>query len=132
MSFYSKRLNEGGSLGAFLVIGLVLAVLVVGGVYLVSRPAQSPQSTPVATKKPSPSKSVAVSKAPQPSPTKSKAPSSGSHGPIAKAPPKTAAPLPATGPTEDMVSISMLGILVGFMIAYVRSTREWRLLHQVD
>lgn len=139
MSFYSKRASEGGSLITFLVVGVVLAALVVGGIYTVSRHQDNPQPAPSSstTSSKSPTKSIAASNTVHPVPSKSsKAPppaqsSPVPHAPIVKNSPRQA-PLPATGPTEDMMSVIMLGMLVGFAIAFVRSTRELRLAQQVD
>lgn len=126
-----NRANEGGSLITFLLIGILLAALVVGGVYTVSRNhvAQPSPKVTQPTKSPSGSTVASNTSSLNPKPKNTSAPkeskaSNNTQAPSVKTPSRT--PLPATGPSEDIVSIGMLGLLVGTSIAYIRSIREPR------
>jgi hypothetical protein len=130
MNNYRGRTHESGSLATFLVVGLVLAVLVIGGVYTLQKKGQHAPSKPTA----SPTVAKSPSKSPQPAPSHKPTPpkpvATPSHGPIAKAP--NGNPLPATGPSDNFVSILMLAGLVGLAIAYVRSRTARQFAYQLD
>lgn len=131
MNDYRGRTHESGSLATFLVVGLVLAVLVIGGVYTLQK------KSPHTPSKPSASPSVVKSpSSPVPTPTqKPKSPSPAakpSQAPIAKAPSGSGNPLPATGPSDNFVSILMFAGLVGLAVAYVRSRAARQFAYQVD
>lgn len=148
MAQRDNRINERGSMITFVVVGLVLAALVVGGIYAVQNRNEKPSpSTPVVvtttpqTVSPSASPSTAPSKKPQasspsatvspkpnPSPSRSPSPSSSqnpqsSRSPVAAVPHTGTAPLPQTGPSDDIFRGLMLATLVGISVAYVRSFR---------
>lgn len=126
--------NQGGSVATFVVVGVVLAAFVIGGVYLLQKRSQdgkktspvavstapSPTNTPKATKAPSSPAKPAPSKTPTPKPS----PSTTSNIP-------TTASLPTTGPTEDFIGAFMLASLAGVAAAYLRSYRV-RYGHQTE
>lgn len=114
------RTREGGSVATFVVVALVFAALVIGGVFIVQKSGQeAPTKPPGAT--PQPSTPVAKSPSPSPAPKKTQKPS---PAPTIRPPVTGTAPsqpLPKTGPSDDMVGIVMFAILVGMVTAYGRS-----------
>jgi hypothetical protein len=143
------RVNESGSMATFVIVGLVLAALVVGGIYAVQqRKDKAPSPSPVAVKSSaSPAKSTPAgtsaspSQKPQspssvapakPSPSVSHAPSP-KPTPVAVVPHTSTAPMPQTGPNDTILSAVMLATFSGMAVAYVRSIQARRQLsHQVD
>jgi len=120
MNNRQTRTNEGGSVISFIVVGVVLAAIVVGGIYVVQKRGENaPAASPVATS-PSPSPAASDSTPPavapgtQPSPSPSK---SSSASPL----PSTGVPLPHTGPSDDIVGAVGFAVLLGVVIAYLRS-----------
>jgi LPXTG-motif cell wall-anchored protein len=130
MNNRQTRTNEGGSVASFIVIGVILAAIVVGGIYVVQKRGEnSPAVSPTATSSPSASPSVASSSDPSPpavspgtqaTPTPSKSPSTQpSKTPL----PSTGVPLPTTGPSDNILSVIAFAVLLGVSIAYLRSYR---------
>ena len=118
------RTNEGGSVVAFAVIAIVLAVLVIGGVYVVQK-SNEPKPLPTKVAK-SPAPSVAPSKSTSVSPSKTPAPSKKpavSSPPVKNTPKTGTTPLPVTGPEDNLIQIFMLATLVGTTVAYTQSHR---------
>ena len=114
MSEIYARTRQGGSVAAFVIVGIILAVLVIGGVYTVRKGGQGSSPSPsVAT-----SPSTAPSNSPHTTPSKSPSPS-----PAQKAPSTGTAPLPTTGPEDNVISTVMIAVLVGVATAYVQSRR---------
>lgn len=129
------RTNQGGSVVSFLIVGVVLAVITLGGIYLVQQrnnnsaqpspsssspspvpPPASQATSPSVT--PSPSKSPSPSVSPKPSTSASPAPTS--HPTTGTAP---ASGLPATGPADDLVltaipSALLLAVIIGYLKSY--------------
>lgn len=125
MKYSQVRAHESGSLAIFVIVGLVLAALIVGGVYTIQK--KDRQSTPQPTASPSVVRSPSTSSRPtspsqKPQPTRS---------PSVKNPSGNN-PLPATGPSDTIVGILMLAGFVGVAIAYVRSRGALRFAYQVD
>ncbi len=140
----SELTKQGGSVVTFIVVGVVLAIVVVGGVYMVQKrsqdsakpapvavksntatpsptksPVKSPTTTPKVTPKAStaPSPVVSPSRPPMPSPTVTAKPV-----PSTKVAPNTDK-LPVTGPEDTIVNAAILAILAGSVVAYLRSFR---------
>ena len=118
------RTNQGGSVASFIVVGVILTAVVIAGIYFVHQRTQSPTdapATPVASSPASPN-------APAPSPSQSpqSTPQPVQPSPQAPQPPvanHNEAPLPATGPSEDLLAIVGLATLVGAVASYMRSRR---------
>jgi NhaP-type Na+/H+ or K+/H+ antiporter len=114
MSKRQTRTSEGGSVISFIVIGVVLAAIVVGGIYVVQKRGEN---APVATS-PSPSPTASTEQAPpavsspSPTPGTGKSPSS---------PSTKGGTLPSTGPSDDLMGAVGFAILLGVIIAYLRS-----------
>lgn len=140
------RTNEGGSVLSFAVVGIILAILLVGGVTVVRQHYVSGQKTTSA-----PTKVTHTDKDKTTAPTASnsdktptdegKASPDGSTGTAApttsqdttsstNAAPASSAPtatsgseLPHTGPVETLTTVLAVGLLTSSSIAYVRSRR---------
>ena len=125
------RTNEGGSVVSFLVVGVILTALVLGGIFFVQQrnqgpevavsPSPIPSSTPSSsqTANPSPSKSPSPSPSSSPKPSSSPVPSS--HPTTGTAP---TANLPTTGPVEDIIALTVpSALLMGTTVAYIRSRK---------
>ena len=137
------RTKESGSLVTFLVVGLALAALVIGGVYTLQKKPQQPLPSPVAstptdkkpTSSPSSKPSTAAPASPRPTPSQkpkaSPSPVVPSRAPSPSNPKGN--PLPETGPSEDFLASTLVFAgLVGTAVAYVRSRNALRLAQQVD
>ena len=126
MAMKITRMREGGSIVNFAIVAVVLAVLVIGGIYTVhksSQPQPSPSASPKVAKSPaptnapskstqaSPSKTPAISKSPAKTPSVTKTPTTGT------------APLPATGPEDNLIHMIMLASLAGVTAAFIQSYR---------
>lgn len=121
------RTNQGGSVVSFLVVGAILALVVLGTIYTVQNRNSDPQ--------PSPSPSVSQSGTPQapqestpanptatPTPTPTSTPRSSAQP---SNPPASTDNLPATGPADDLVMLSLpIALLVGSAVAYARSRQD--------
>ncbi len=110
--------SQGGSVAGFLIIGFILVVLALGGVYFVQQRENSETTKPEAatagtadkktntkTTKPAPVKVVTDGK---------KSNSSGVQG---------GTTLPETGPADGLLAVLMSATVVGFSVAYVQSLR---------
>ena len=122
------RTNEGGSVVTFAIVAVVLAVLVIGGVYTLqnsNQPTPKKSSEVATSSSPSVSPSKSTSVAPSQSP--SKAPStpkpSTSPAPAKNIPTTGMTALPTTGPEDNIVQAFMLASLVGVAVAYAQSYR---------
>ena len=120
MNDNSARTNQSGSVVSFLVVGVILAVVVIGGITLLqNRDQQTPTASPSASVSPAPSPSAGTSgSSNSPAPTPSKSPTA-SSAPV----PSTNGTLPSTGPTDNLLSSIAGAILLGVIIAFVRSYR---------
>ena len=119
----NKLTNQGGSVATFVVVGVVLAAFVIGGVYLLQKRNQDGQKTgPVAVSTtPSPTSTPKATKSPTSSPAKPAPSKTPASKPSQNIP--TTASLPTTGPTEDFLGAFMLASLAGVAAAYLRSYR---------
>lgn len=116
------RTDQGGSVLGFVVIGIVMAVLLVGGIFAMQQgrvtpsPAPAPQqpNEPPADQKPAEKPSEEKEKpAPAPQPAPAQLPS---NGPMHE--------MPQTGPVETMASAIAVLLVSGVLIAYIRSRRQ--------
>lgn len=123
------RKNQGGSILNFVIIGVVLALLLIGGAYFVRSNTKltvdktsSPAPTKVDAPKPSANKeSTAPSNSP---PSTDKTPNTPvPSGPTAPSTPEASNKLPQTGPAETLTTIFGLGLITYIAAAYIRSRR---------
>ena len=120
------RANQGGSVVSFVVIGIILVALVVGGAYVLQHrngtrsPEVAKTTTPSSQSvSPSPNGSPAPSSSTSPVPSQSVQPApSASPTPSSQPAP---ANMPATGPSDLLPSGIIAAILLGFAVAYVQS-----------
>lgn len=115
------RTNQGGSVLSFIIIGVVLAGLLVGGVYIIRQqlavfeptqpqePTRQPETTQQ-PQKPEEHETPPNSTAPQ---TNQSMPASGSP----------AGTLPQTGPAEVVSALVAIGLSSGVILSYLRSRR---------
>jgi LPXTG-motif cell wall-anchored protein len=114
------RTNEGGSVLVFVVVGVILAGLLVGGIYLVNRQTSQPRpQAPVAQK---PQEKEQGPPPAEPGNSQSP-PSSAQPGPDTSTANNGNVELPTTGPKETIGSLVVLGLLSGALAGYVRSRR---------
>lgn len=120
------RTKEGGSVVSFVIIAVVLAAVLVGGVYAIRRMttqpdvAQTPpQPTPAAPQQPSSSNGSQANQPSASQPNQQATPSQ----PAPQQASAPAAQLPHTGPAELLSTIIALGALSMASVAYVRSRR---------
>lgn len=138
------RTNQGGSILNFIIVGVVLAVLLIGGAYYVRQKTQTSADTASAPapsadqktnssqnsskKQPAPSQSSDASKDKttngddkKTAPAQTSAPA---QAPASSTPPAaTSNQLPQTGPGQTLSSIVALGLLGYMTVAYLRSRR---------
>ena len=129
----NTRTKEGGSVITFVVVGIILAVLVIGGVFTVHKSGQEkPLVSP--SKSTQPSTSISPSKTPTATTQPSRKPSpTPVRPPVTSTAPKTS--LPTTGPADNVVHMLMIAGLIGVSVAYVQSYRARRtqlIRQQVD
>ena len=133
------RTNQGGSVVSFVVVGVVLVALVIGGVYMLQHrgggdtpdvaktnsPAPAPSASSSSSPVPSTSKSPAPLKSAQPTPPSSSPKSTPSTAPVPEN-------MPATGPSDLLPSGIMIAVLLGMAVSYAqsRSARKRALQHQ--
>lgn len=109
-----KWKNQGGSVRSFILIGVVLVLLFIGGAYLIRQatlPA-APDNTPVA-----PGRST------DDTDTSATPPPSTDEKTAADSPAPTATQLPQTGPAELAGTLFVLAILSATSVSYLQSRR---------
>jgi hypothetical protein len=112
------RTKQGGSVLSFVIGGVFLAALLVGGIYWMSQQNQTrntPMPTPQAPQETKPADESVVSERQQPQPQASTE-QLPSNGPVQE--------LPATGPREVFVASLAVALLSGVGISYIRSRRH--------
>lgn len=127
-----QRTNQGGSVVAFVIVGVVLATVVSGGVYLVNQRNKDTSTQQPTTNQPAddsqqqegnptPQTQTPVPNNTQPNPT-----------PSNQNPPTTGvtqnSQLPSTGPADTLLAVLALGSLTATASAYVRSQAHKRRL----
>lgn len=127
------RTNQGGSILNFIIVGVVLALLVVGGAYFIRQktrvaPEQVPAPAPTTVTPPETDHSKdsdSTNKQPVPSTgSEKKQPSSRQQStPAASDKSAKTKELPHTGPVQSLSTILGLGVLSYVAVAYVRSRR---------
>lgn len=135
-----NRTKQGGSVLSFILIGCALALVLIGGVFLVRRVWTPRPTTQVAGPTNAPASqsngatpapaAPAPSTTPTPSSSSQNSGSAGSQASPAPAPaPQAAAPapapsaLPTTGPADTVGTMLILGVVVAAGTAYVQSRR---------
>jgi cytoskeletal protein RodZ len=125
------RTNEGGSVLSFAVVGVILAILMIGGVVAVRqqsinsrKPAPAPQKVARVDKgksaTPAPSSSNNAPATPTPAPSKSE---TTTPAPQAAEPAPATKELPHTGPLQTLTTLLAVGLLTGSLVAYLQSRR---------
>lgn len=131
------RTNQGGSVLSFVIIGVVLVALFVGGAfgvrYLLKPQTSSTGGGTAVTPAPSPkdnrprtddsNKSQATPAVPAPQTSQNNPPSS-NPTPATPAPSNTKAQLPTTGPADTLATIIAVASLSSVTAAYVQSRRN--------
>lgn len=124
-----RQTRQGGSSLVFIIIGVLLAALLVGGVYVLrQQTAQKPAPAPQSQEKPTPAVSEtqkdkkkeekSANETASPQKETSKEESSTQSTPTA-----SAAELPQTGGTETIGMMLSLAVSSGVIVAYIRSRR---------
>lgn len=116
--------KEGGSVPKFIVVAVILIALLVGGAYFVQQQSrQKPATTPAPVaelpggeQKPAEEATTPSSDVPRPSPNNSTTQLSPQN--------QTTNSLPQSGPTENLLTVLTLGLLVGIGVSYVQSRRR--------
>src|SRR5687767_5868781 len=118
-----RRTGQGGSVLGFIIGAIVLAFLLVSGVYFMNRQSDSTR--------PAPSVPVEIPEPEQPAPAPQPNQPEHSENPAPQAPvqlpSQSAAPheIPQTGSRETLFSGIILATLGGTAVAYVRSRRQF-------
>ncbi len=116
------RTEQGGSVLGFVIVSVVLAALLVGGVFMINRrdtPVPAPETTqPPAEEKPAETPAPPKENQPQPTPpsgqsTPTQLPS---NGPVHE--------IPQTGPAETIMTALAIAFMSGAIVAFVRSKRH--------
>lgn len=128
------RTNQGGSILGFVIIGGVLALLLVGGVYFVRQQLTTPPSDTETSPQPQPEATPEnnegqgeQSPAPQPETTMPGQQEEQSEAQEAL-PGGGAGELPQTGPTETFAAVMIFFVLTATVTGYLRSRRQLRSL----
>jgi hypothetical protein len=115
------RTNQGGSVLTFVIVGVALVALVGGGVYLVNQRNKQGGSQP----QPSTSQPSSSPSSPTPPQSGSISPSTNNSG-SGRSTPTTGVQqngrLPATGPTDTVMQLLAISMLIGAMTSYIQST----------
>jgi LPXTG-motif cell wall-anchored protein len=118
------RTNQGGSVLVFVVVAIIMAGLLIGGVYAVRQLTAAPDQgakTPDTTTENKPSDDK---KKQETSPSDKKTNKTASESqPPATSSQQSANELPKTGPESLLGTLVMLGILSAVAVSYVRSRR---------
>lgn len=130
-----QRTNQGGSVVAFVIIGVVLASVVGGGVYLVNQRNKQTTTQQPSTSQPSTDNQESSTGSTQNQPSSQAQNNPGSTSGAQNPPttgvtqtPQTAttSQLPATGPADTLVSLIAITSLTATATAYVRSKTRKR------
>lgn len=119
------RTKQGGSVLTFIIGGVFLIILLVGGIYWISQQNRSnnaPLPTPQAPIEPAPRPSNEPMNPDRTHQQRDNAESTPPQLPSNGQP--TASELPTTGPREMLTSSFIFALLCGVAISYVRSRRE--------
>ena len=116
------RTKQGGSVVNFLIVGVVLAALTLGAIYVVhNRGSGEIASSPAPSQTASPSATPSTS---SPTPSASSSPAPQASSPAPSSVPATGYHLPETGPTDTIALVGLpLAVVTAASVAYVRSRR---------
>lgn len=125
----NERTNQGGSVVAFVIVGVVLAGVVAGGVYLVNQrnkenianqPSGGTNQPQSSSPTPAPSSNQGGSRGASPSPSTNQQNQSAQTSPPTTGVAQNGS-LPTSGPADDGLRVLALSILIGVLVAYIRS-----------
>lgn len=129
------RTNQGGSVLGFVIIGGVLALLLIGGVYFARQQSEATSDRGIsptpAENQPREEQSAPNEETPpanENSSTEENAGNSQSQNETLPGGGVSTSELPQTGPAETLVAILILAMLAGTSASYVRSRRVLRSL----
>ncbi len=106
-----KQRREGGSVPGFIVVAIVLIGLLVGGAYIVQQQGKNkPPAAPVTVDQPKEEQKPTEQLTPTPQTSDST--------------PQSPRELPQGGPRETIVTVAMMGILVGVVVSFLQSRRR--------
>lgn len=114
------RTNQGGSVLGFVLIGGVLALLLVGGAYLVRKNSALPSDTGTSPETALQPEEKQEERKTQPAPEKQQ---TNARQEAKSIPGAGADELPRTGPVQTVVTIAMLSILAAVSVSYIQSRR---------
>jgi cytoskeletal protein RodZ len=116
------RTNQGGSILSYIIVGGVLALLLIGGVYFIRQQAAAPQ--PIDQPTPATDQQVREPAPEQAKPEEAKPETSMDQSAPQQAQQPAVNELPQTGPAESIMALLALGSLTAVMIAYMQSRRH--------
>ncbi len=130
------RTNQGGSVLAFIIVGLALTAAVIGGIYFVHQRGEQERSatstsqgtdkqptTPTTQKTPATQQPASQPSATKPSQPVATKPQSTTPAQV-PATGVTQTHLPATGPADTAIQLLAVGLLIMTSVAYVQSRRQ--------
>lgn len=128
----SMRSNQRGSVVGFVIVGIVLASSVAGGVYFVNQRDKQALNQPTAAAQqpaasPQPSKTSSDSDKSSEESTSRQSTNGATSGRGQTSTPTTgvdANHLPSTGPADQALQLIALGVLAGALTAFIRSQRR--------
>lgn len=127
--------RQTGSVASYIIIGVLLIAVLVGGVFAIrhfltgnqsSQSTPAPEPTPVKTSTPAQpaAPDSQQNQAQAPPPEASSRQQANTPAPSSTIPQTGPSALPHTGPVESITAAFMGAILGGFAVAYLRSERE--------
>jgi LPXTG-motif cell wall-anchored protein len=120
------RTNQGGSVLGFVVVAVIMAGLLIGGVYAVRQLTAVPEQglEPSKTAENKPSNDQKKQEAPKSDKKTDTSESESTPSADTDSSDQRASELPQTGPSESLLSAAvMLAVLSGVTVSYVRSRR---------
>lgn len=118
------RTNQGGSVLGFIVVGVVLVALFVGGAYTVHQLSAQPEVAPAQPEQAPPKSRENKDDSSKDQPQKTdNQPAKPQQNPAGNSSQSPAAELPQTGPAELLGTLLALGLLSATAVSYARSRR---------
>lgn len=122
-----RRTSQGGSVFGFIVGGVLLTLLLVGGVYMIRQQTRTVQPAPITeepTPSPEPEQPAAPSQEANPQSTPSQQTPTQLPSENVSTTPPTPREIPQTGPRETLIGAFAAALLVGTALAYTQSRRS--------